>query len=163
MNERLRAALHFLEAHHVMSLGLHRDGVPHGCSLMYVHDNFALSWVSDPAARHSRIIDAAGAVPAAVTIAPDYDGFRDIRGLQMTGTASRAGLDETGVMMAPFIRRYALFSGDMPAALAAAMAKARIYRFVPAGVTFIDNRAGFGAKTMFSANDLAALPPAWSK
>lgn len=142
-----------------MSLGLYEDGAPHSCSLMYVHDGFALSWMSDPASHHSRIIDAAGAAPAAVTVAPDYDDFRGIRGLQMTGVASRAGLVDAALAIAPFARRYAFFNGDKPAALVAAMAKARIYRFTPSRVTFVDNPSGFGCTTTFGADDLAKLSP----
>ncbi len=158
MRERLLAALNFLAAHHVMSLGLYGDGAPHSCSLMFVHDGFTLSWMSDPASHHSRIIDAAGAAPAAVTVAPDYDDFRNIRGLQLTVVASRAGLVDAAVAIAPFARRYAFFSGDKPVALVTAMAKARIYRFTPARLTFVDNTSGFGSATTFGADDLSLRP-----
>ncbi len=154
MNERLKAALEFLAANHVMSLCLVSDGAPHACSLMYTHDGFALSWVSDPAARHSRIIDDAAGAPAAVTIAPDYDDFRNIRGLQMTGVASRLGLAASAPTIAPFARRYSFFDADRPAVLAAAIAKARIYRFTPSNVTFIDNLKGFASKATFDAAEL---------
>ena len=136
MNERLKAALDFLAANHVMSLSLIDDGAPRSCSLMYVFDGFEFSWVSDPAARHSRIIDQTTSAPAAVTIAPDYDDFRHIRGLQMTGVASRLGLPASALGIAPFARRYSFFDGDKPAAVAAAMAKARIYRFIPTAAAF---------------------------
>ncbi len=154
MNERLKAALDFLTANHVMSLSLIYDGAPHSCSLMYVHNGFTLSWVSDPATRHSRIIDETTSAPAAVTIAPDYDDFRHIRGLQMTGVASRLGLAASAPAMAPFARRYSFFDGDKPAAVAAALAKARIYRFIPSIVVFIDNSSGFASKTTFDAGEL---------
>jgi len=154
MHERLKAALDFLAANHVMSLSLIDDGTPHSCSLMYIFDGFALSWVSDPATRHSRIIDETASAPAAVTIAPDYRDFRHIRGLQMTGVASRLGLPASALGIAPFARRYSFFDGDKPAAMAAAMAKARIYRFIPSNVIFIDNSSGFASKTVFGAGEL---------
>lgn len=157
---RLRAALDFLAAHHVLSLSLVGEGRPHACSLMYIHDGFDLLWVSDPETRHSRIIvDApeAGA-EAAVTIAPDYDDFRNIRGLQMHGKARPAGWLDSAAALLPFARRYAFFSGDKPATLMAAMAKARVYRFVPASLTFIDNTLGFGAKAVFSVDELRDAP-----
>ena len=154
MNERPKTALDFLAANHVMSLSLIDNGAPHSCSLMYVSDGFALSWVSDPATRHSRIIDETTSAPAAVTIAPDYDDFRHIRGLQMTGVASRLGLPASAPGIAPFARRYSFFDGDKPAAVAAAMAKARIYRFIPSNVIFIDNSSGFASKTVFGAGEL---------
>ncbi len=153
---RLRAALDFLAAHHVMSLSLVGDGAPHACSLMYIHDGFTLSWVSDPDTRHSRIIHGApeGGAPAAVTIAPDYDDFRVLRGLQMVGKASPAGVLDSAAALLPFAKRYAFFSGEKPAALMAAMAKARVYRFSPKSLTFIDNTAGFGTKDCFVGAEL---------
>lgn len=137
-----------------MSLALCGGGTPQSCSLMYVHDGFTLSFVSDPDTGHSRLIDAAEGLPAAVTIAPDYDDFRAIRGLQMTGRVARAGSADAAVALASFARRYAFFRGEQPPVLAAAMAKARFYRFVPTRVVFIDNTAGFGAKAIFDASDL---------
>jgi len=159
VQERLLAAFNFLAAHHVMSLGLDAGGTPHSCSLMYVHEGFTLSWMSDPASHHSRIIDAAGSAPAAVTVAPDYKDFRIIRGLQMSGVASRADLLDAATALAPFARRYAFFADDKSATLTAAMAKAKVYRFIPTHATFIDNTAGFGSATTFDGDDLATLPP----
>jgi uncharacterized protein len=121
---------------------------------MYIFDGFALSWVSDPAARHSRIIDETTFAPAAVTIAPDYDDFRHIRGLQMTGVASRLGLPASARGIAPFARRYSFFDGDKPTAVAAAMAKVRTYRFISSNAIFIDNSSGFASKTAFGAGEL---------
>lgn len=158
MKERLRAAHDFLAAHHVMSLALSVDGRPHCCSLMYVHDGFVLSWMSDPASRHSQIIEAAEAALACVTVAPDYDDFRAIRGLQMAGVARRAGLQDSATLLAPFARRYGLFGNHESAALQAATTKAQVYQFNPSVVTFIDNAAGFGAKTTFSSNELTSEP-----
>jgi polyprenyl P-hydroxybenzoate/phenylacrylic acid decarboxylase-like protein len=34
------------------------------------------------------------------------------------------------------------------------MAKAKIYRFIPTNVTFIDNSSGFASKTVFGAGEL---------
>ena len=53
--------------------------------------------------------------------------------------------------MAPFARRYSFFDGDKPAAVAAAMARASIYRFIPSNVAFIDNSSDFASKTTFDA------------
>jgi hypothetical protein len=72
----------------------------------------------------------------------------------MTGVASRLGLPASAVAIAPFARRYSFFDGDRPAGLAAAMAKARIYRFIPSKVTFIDNSSGFASKTALRAGEL---------
>jgi hypothetical protein len=68
----------------------------------------------------------------------------------MTGVASRLGLPASAVAIAPFARRYSFFDGDRPAGLAAAMAKARIYRFIPSKVTFIDNSSGSRPRRRFA-------------
>ena len=72
----------------------------------------------------------------------------------MTGVASRLGLPANALGIASFARRYSFFDGDKPAAVVTAMAKARIYRFIPSNVTFIDNSSGFASKTAFSAGEL---------
>lgn len=157
MEENGREALDFLAAHHVVALALSDGTVPHACSLMYAHAGFTLFWLSDPETRHSRLIDGAGQVAAAATIAPDYDDFRAIRGLQIAGTASRvAGLGESARALAALAGRYAFLAGaGTSRTLAAAMAKAKVYRLVAETVTFIDNTRSFGSKTVLRPGDFA--------
>ena len=161
MTDRLDAAYGVLARHHVMSLALCDGDRPRVCSLMYVVGRgFRLMWVSDPAARHSRLIDDAGAVRAAVTVAPDYADYRDIRGLQLGGVARRLeGLGETGKAMALLMGRYSFLAqlAARPSALADALAAARVYCFEPDELTFIDNTTTFGGKDRFSASELAVF------
>jgi uncharacterized protein YhbP (UPF0306 family) len=156
-SERLPAAHDFLAAHHVMSLALCREGAPHGCSLMYAHKGFDLYWVSDPGTRHSQIIDGGSGVLAAATIAPDYAAFQDIRGLQIEGIAKRVeGMAERLAALALLGGRFS-FLADLsapPAAVAKAMAKAKVYSLTPSRVTFIDNTLAFGSKTIFEGEAL---------
>lgn len=56
---------------------------PHVANLFYACDGFALIWLSDPASRHSRDVDAEPRVAA--TIAADFADFTEIRGLQIRG------------------------------------------------------------------------------
>jgi len=154
----LERALVFLKEHHVMSLGLADADAPHCCSLMYVHKGFTLYWLSDPRTRHSTIIDAGeGGVPAMVTIAPDCSHFQNVRGLRLAGSAVRVrNLKETTVALIMLQRRYSLpvEIDRQTSALASAMLKARIYRFSPQKAVFIDNTAGFGAKSQFTTEEL---------
>ncbi len=159
MNDRLNAAYGFLARNHVVSLALCRDDTPSACSLMYAHRGFELFWVSDPSSTHSQIIDARAGRRAAATIAPDYDEFAQIQGLQLSGIASRVdGAAEMAGAMGLLARRYHFLSDlrDRPVALAAAMLKSRIYRFVPDRAVFIDNTLGFGNKTIFGPQELAS-------
>ena len=154
----LERALVFLKEHHVMSLSLADTGVPHCCSLMYAHRGFTLYWLSDPQTRHSILIDdSEGGVPAMVTIAPDCSHFQNVRGLQLTGHAVRVrNLKEIAVTLIMLQHRYSLpvEMGRQASALASAMLKARIYRFTPQKAVFIDNAAGFGAKSQFTIEEL---------
>ncbi len=160
MTDSLRHALAFLEAHHVMALALAVDGYPHCCSLMYANQGFDLYWVSDPATRHSAIIDAQPEAEAGVTVAPDYQHFGDIRGLQMFGTATRVSSPaEVEAAMSALKGRFSLFRefSRAPVAVAMAMARARVYRFRPHTAVFIDNTAGFGTKAKFTTKELASV------
>ena len=80
--ERIAA---FLDAHRVMSLATLGPDGPHAANVFYVRENFSLFWVSDPASRHSAHIAAHPAMAA--TIAPDYQDFPQIKGLQLVGVA----------------------------------------------------------------------------
>ena len=103
---QLRARIEaFLGAHHVMSLAtIGREG-PHAASLFYASDGLALIWLSDPASRHSRDVDAESRVAA--TIAADYPDFAEIRGLQIRGSARRLGQNERARHLTLLEARYA--------------------------------------------------------
>jgi hypothetical protein len=54
--ETVARVIAFLDAHHVMSLATSGESGPHAANVLYVRDDFALLWVSDPISRHSREI-----------------------------------------------------------------------------------------------------------
>jgi len=137
----------FLAMHHVLSLATHGWEGPHATNLFYAHDGLALFWVSDPNTRHSREIEAEPRV--AVTIAPDYSDFSEIRGLQLTGTAARiAAVDRRAWHLSQLAARYPFLRllANAPTTLQAAYARAAIYRFEPSQIVLIDNTKGFGHK-----------------
>lgn len=136
----------FLAAHHVMSLAtIGREG-PHAASLFYAYDGLALIWLSDPASRHSRDVDAEPRVAA--TIAPDYADFAQIRGLQIRGTARRIEQDERARYLTLLEARYAFLkrSAEGPKKMRDAYAQSAIYRLDPNRIVLIDNTKGFGHK-----------------
>src|SRR5450759_3572553 len=85
----LRAEIEtFIAAQHTVALAtVADDGSAHGASLLYAPDGLGLVWTSDPLSRHSRYLGARPRVTA--TIAPDYNDFALIRGVQMAGEAVR--------------------------------------------------------------------------
>ncbi len=149
--------LDFLAEHHVMTLATAGPG-PHAAAVMYAHREFALYWVSDPETRHSQEIVATGEIAA--TINRDYADFTEIRGLQLSGPAAMLedgaaaeGLVELSHKF-PFFEQFAGAQGK----LAGALAKARVWRFDPARIVFVDNSRGFGFKETLEIANTAKDP-----
>ena len=146
--EALRTEIEaFLAAHHTVSLATVDDqGAPHAANVLYAPDGLALCWMSDTETRHSRHIEARSLVTA--TVAPDYDDFRLIRGLQIFGTARRLSGGDSLATARRMVSRYGFLAelAKGPAALRAAFEKAGFYRLEPARITLIDNTQGFGHK-----------------
>jgi len=137
----------FLDSHHVVSLATVADGAVHAASLMFAVEDFSLIWISGPDARHSRAIDRNAQVAA--TVAPDYESFRRIRGLQIAGRAHRLGHAGEAAHAGELLRRRFQFLRELqsaPAALRAAIDRAAYYRLDPDTITLIDNTRGFGNK-----------------
>lgn len=142
LKEEIRA---FLHAHHVVSLATVADGAAHAASVMFAVDDFSLYWTSDPGTRHSLAIERNAHVAA--TVAPDYEDFRAIRGLQIAGLARRLKAASDTAHARELLRRrfpFLLELDALPAALRAALDKAAYYRLDPDTITWIDNTRGFG-------------------
>jgi uncharacterized protein YhbP (UPF0306 family) len=151
---RIRA---FIAAHHVLSLATHGPEGPHAANVFYAHDGMLVFWVSDRATRHSREIEREPRV--AITIAPDYADFPEVRGLQMSGTARRVeSAQERARLLSqlearyPFLKRLA----DLPQELREAYARVDVYRFEPTRAVLIDNTRGFGHRETL---ELGGRPP----
>jgi len=137
--------LAFLDAHTVMSLATAGQDGGHAASLMYARDGFTLYWVSDPESRHSRELEAQPR--CAATVAPDYDDFKQIRGLQIQGRARRLkGPAARAKGMARLAARYPFLKQFLTgrADLVRQMRKAAVYRLDPERIALIDNSKGFG-------------------
>ncbi len=143
--EPRREALTYLETHNTLTVATIGPDGPWAAALFYVNDGFDLYWLSDPQTRHSKNIARNRRV--AVTIQEDYRDWRVIRGIQMEGTAEEAGpLRDALHPMGLYAAKYP-FLGDWqkpPPSLARALGVARMYRFRPTHVLFIDNTRGFG-------------------
>ena len=137
----------FLQANHVMSVATIVEGAPHAASVMYAAADFSLYWTSDPGVRHSQAIEREARVAA--TVAPDYEDFRAIRGMQIAGRAHRLR-DAAEIELARKLmcRRF-VFLREMelvPEALRRAVDRAAYYRLVPETIIWIDNTRGFGTR-----------------
>lgn len=137
--------LRYLRTHHTLTLATAGSSGPWAAALFYVNDGFVLYWLSDPDARHSQNI--ARNPHVAIAIHEDYRDWRIIQGVQMEGTAEELGRIRFAERpMRLYAAKYPfLRSRRRPtAALAAALDTARVYRFTPHRVLFINNTRGFG-------------------
>jgi uncharacterized protein YhbP (UPF0306 family) len=137
--------LTYLAAHNTMTLATIGPEGPWAAALFYVNDGFRLYWLSDPLTRHSR--DIAGNPHAAVTVQEDYRDWQLIQGVQMEGTVEQLGtIDEAEDVMRLDAAKFTFLANwrQPPAALAPSLAAARVYRFLPQRVLFVDNTQAFG-------------------
>ena len=138
-------ALEYLAAHNTLTVATTGPNGLWAAAVFYVNDAFVLYWLSDPASRHSQNI--ARHPDVAVTVHEDYRDWRVIQGMQMEGTAGEIGpIRSAGGAMRLYAAKYPFLSDwrNPPPALAAALDGARVYRFTPRRVFFIDNTRGFG-------------------
>jgi uncharacterized protein YhbP (UPF0306 family) len=142
-----RRIAQFLDLHHVMSLATVGAEGPHAANVFYARDGLALFWVSEADSRHSRDIESNPRI--AVTVAPDYTDFMQVRGVQMHGAARRAvEAGERARLLALLEARYPFLAklAEAPPALREAYGRIRVYQFTPSDVVLIDNTQGFGHK-----------------
>lgn len=135
----------YLDRHTVMTMATVDGDGPHAVSLMYAREAFTLYWLSDPKVRHSRHIEPTTRV--SVTVAGQYEDFKEIQGLQMKGWAGKIedGREEKKAFdllkaRYPFLKAFGI--GELARHLGAAT----VYAFRPSAITFIDNTRRFGFK-----------------
>jgi hypothetical protein len=106
------------------------DGSPNAAPLFYYPDaELNLYWLSSPESRHSRNLAARPRV--AVTVFPPVTDWREIRGVQMEGTASSIADD---AILADYRRSFGLGPE-----LDAVIARSTMYVFRPEWWRFIDS------------------------
>ena len=145
MSAALRARIEsFLREHHVMSLATSGPGGPWSAAVFYASDGVTLYFLSAPASRHSRDIEASGR--AAATIHENVSDWREIRGLQLEGAAARIAGSERAAAIARYGKKFPLVANlsSAPREIVAAMARVEWYRLSPQRVRLADNTLGFG-------------------
>jgi hypothetical protein len=160
MQRALRAkVLAYLRAHHVMTLATHDRAGPWAAAVFYASEGFTLYFLSSPASRHCRELEASPA--AAATIQEDYADWPQIKGVQLEGAVRALRGSEADRARRlygekfPVIRRLA----GAPAAIAAALNKVRWYELEPARLYFVDNSAGFGHRDEVALGQLPPVSP----
>ena len=147
LRERIEA---FLDAHHVMTLATRGPAGPWAAAVFYANDGLTLYFISAPSSRHSRDIEAGGAVAA--SIHAECSDWREIRGIQLEGSANRLAGAARAAAALCYGKKFPLLANlaAAPAEIAAAMTRVEWYQVTPQRLRLIDNTRGFGHKEEFS-------------
>jgi uncharacterized protein YhbP (UPF0306 family) len=146
MTSALReAALRYLRDHNVMTVATNGPGGLWAAAVFYANKGFTLYFLSAPHTRHATNIHAEPRV--SVTIQEDYQEWREIKGIQLEGTASPLEGEAMGHAIGVFGAKYSFVAKQLAkpeGELARAMAGIRWYSVVPDQLYFIDNSRGLG-------------------
>ncbi len=132
----------YLAARHVMTLATAGDEGPWAAAVFYVHEDWALYFLSAASSRHGR--NLARSARASAAIQEDYADWRDIRGVQLEGAASRLSGNEERRVRTLYGAKFPFLRGEPPAAIAGALAKIGWYKLALERAWFIDNSVAFG-------------------
>lgn len=142
------AAKGFLKEHNTMSLATSNGYFPHAASLFYASDGYIIYFLSKPESRH--VINIRLNPCVAVTINKDYEDWRTIKGLQITGKAYEVSPEEMGQATSIYEKKHPflgeLLSGEKSLIGASDVA---FYKVVPERIRLIDNGVHFGYKAEF--------------
>lgn len=141
MDEALRSkVLAVLQGHHMMTLATVRpDGFPQATTVNYIHEGFNLYFATDAASQKAGNIKINNKV--SVAIASETDNFYKLRGLSMSGLATRIAEPQKAQELAlklfrllPQSKRYV---PDNPKQLA-------VFEIAPVVIALVDYASGFG-------------------
>ena len=133
----------FLDEHRTLTLATADGEGPWAADVYYVRVDDDLWFFSKPDSRHVTALTndprAAGTIHAAA------EGWRDIRGIQMSGTVKEVGAGEArdravAAYLAKFPFAKPLLLGDL-------LRRVRFYRFDAERMLWIDNSEGLGNRT----------------
>ena len=143
-------ALVYLSDHNVLTLATAGPEGLWAAAVFYVNDGFTLYFLSAPNSRHS--LNLASHSTVAATIQEDYKDWREIKGIQLEGRASRLDGEEQAAARTHYATKFP-FIADLaraPNEIARALSQIAWYRIVPSRLYFIDNSLGLGHRDEIS-------------
>ncbi|MFQ5828753.1 MAG: pyridoxamine 5'-phosphate oxidase family protein [Candidatus Methylomirabilia bacterium] len=147
MREGLREEIvQYIKSHHVMTLATTAHGRPWAAAVFYASKDLTLLFVSEPDSRHCMDLRECRTVSAAIH--ENYENWREIRGLQLEGTAEPVPTRELASALAvylakfPFVKEFLTPQGLFR--VAGRTLGARFYRLSPFRLLLLDNRKAFG-------------------
>jgi general stress protein 26 len=141
MDKALRSKiLGVLRRHHTMTLATIRpDGYPQATTVNYIHDEFTLYFASDAASQKAGNIKLNNKV--SVAIASEEQNFYKLRGLSMSGIATRVAdkgrAEELYLRLFRALPQSKRYVPEDPKQLA-------VYEITPVAIALVDYTSGFG-------------------
>jgi uncharacterized protein YhbP (UPF0306 family) len=134
----------FLDAHNTLTLACVDDDGPWAADVYYARVGRDLCFFSSPESRHA--LAFAGGSPAAGTVHGEYEGWTDIKGVQLSGRVEELlGVTEKARALAGYLLKFP-FARELLVEGRDLAEKVRFYRLRPERVLFVDNERGFGAR-----------------
>lgn len=142
----------FLATEKSMTLAtMSADGTPHACDIFYASsDDLRFYFLSDPKTLHIQNLERLPRVM--VTIHGHPQGWQDIRGVQVAGTAARVNsMVEKAQGLRFYLNKFVFVRQWLPSADFLGQAHAQLgvvelYKITPRWIRWIDNTTRFGHK-----------------
>jgi uncharacterized protein YhbP (UPF0306 family) len=135
----------FLDAHSTISLACSDEKGPWAAPVYYARVDGRLYFFSSPESRHSLAFTRDPRVAGAVYGV--YEGWKDIRGVQLSGRAEPvSGVEEKSRAVAAYLAKFAFAAPLLEGAHGLIRGKVRLYRLVPDRVLYLDNAMGLGER-----------------
>jgi general stress protein 26 len=141
MDDALRSKiLEVLRRHHTMTLATIRpDGYPQATTVNYIHDDLTLYFATDTTSQKVGNIRLNNKV--SVAIASETQDFYKLRGLSMSGIATRVGerqrIEELSLRLFWTLPQSNRYVPEDPNQLA-------VYEITPVAIALVDYTSGFG-------------------
>ena len=130
-----------------MTLATSADDHPWAADIYFAANGYQLIFFSSPASRHS--LNLVANPSCAATVHPSAATWREIKGLQMEGTAeSLTGVEATALALLVYCAKFPfardLMSNPFEMGKKALNIKAHVFR--PERIHYLDNTVGFGMR-----------------
>lgn len=149
-----------LDAVAVMTLATCADGAPWATDVYFAPNGWRLVFFSAPSSRHCRNLAASPA--CAATIHPAVASWREIRGLQLAGTAEPVtGLTARASATAAYLAKFPFVAALLadPGQAARKLGKVSPHVFTPSRIRYTDNTLGFGTRYVVRLEDGRPVGP----
>jgi uncharacterized protein YhbP (UPF0306 family) len=134
-------ALLYLQQHQVMTIATNGPEGLWAAAVFYANEAFTLYFLSASHTRHAQNMLANPHVAA--TIQEDYQDWKGIQGIQLSGSIRRLQGAERALSIALYQAKYPFIAGADPH-IQRALSGVDWYQLTPERFYFIDNRQGLG-------------------